>query len=86
MTKYVSDCCEATIINGDPETEPEFFCSKCQQPCHEVCAECLDTGLVDGGYCECYEGSRQIEQDELRMARRVDEMVDREIERRKLGE
>ena len=83
MTKYVSDCCEAEMFNDELG---RIVCKKCGLECNEVCSECLDTGLVDGGYCECYEGSRQIDQDELRMARRVDEMVDREIERRKLGE
>jgi len=82
----ISDCHEARVFEGDTETEPEYWCDYCDKPCETLCDECLDTGLVDEGYCECYEGSRRQEQDEGARDRHIDDMIDREIERRKLGE
>uniref|UniRef100_A0A6M3LDC2 Uncharacterized protein n=1 Tax=viral metagenome TaxID=1070528 RepID=A0A6M3LDC2_9ZZZZ len=91
----ISDCHEARVFAGDPETEPEYWCDVCDKPCNALCSECYGSGLVDidvgGGntreqYCECYDGSRRQEQDEAAYDKHVDDMVDRQIERRKLGE
>ena len=93
MTEYVSDCCEGKV-RMEP-SEDGWYCLACEKPCEAVCNECYGTGLVDietgGGntreqYCECYDGSRREEQDEVAYDKHVDDMVDRQIERRKLGE